>query len=169
MEMNRKRILREAGDKLVQLRKKFNYSRDQMAGHFGVSRSAYYKNEVGMALPALSTLYRLAMENNLSMDWFLFGKGPMYYDEKEKTREIEELKKQLELERNKQVEQEAGDEKEKKAPLAAGDMKLEIKELFEHMEAVPLLYYEILAYFQRFKVENKALVENSLSAAAEKQ
>jgi hypothetical protein len=36
------------------------------------------------------------------------------------------------------------------------------------MEAVPLLYYEILAYFQRFKVENKALVESSLHAVVEK-
>lgn len=166
--MNRKRVLQEAGDKLVQLRKKFNYSRDQMAGHFGVSRNAYYKNEVGMALPALPTLYRLAMENNLSMDWFLFSKGPMYYNEKEKTREIEELKKQLELEKEKQLEKEPGKEKEKAAVRAVGDMKPEIKELLEHMEAVPLLYYEILAYFQRFRVENKALVESSLHAVVEK-
>ena len=165
MEMNRKRILQEAGDKLTQLRKKFNYSRDQMAGHFGVSRNAYYKNEVGMALPALPTLYRLAMENNLSMDWFLFSRGPMYYDEKEKTGEIEELKKQLEIEQTKQLEKEAGNEK--KTLRAAVDMKPEMKELVEHMEAVPLLYHEILAFFQRFKIDNKAVVESGMHEAAE--
>ncbi|MCX6583921.1 MAG: helix-turn-helix domain-containing protein [Candidatus Aminicenantes bacterium] len=166
MEMNRKRVLQEAGDKLTQLRKKFNYSRDQMAGHFGVSRNAYYKNEVGMALPALPTLYRIAMENNISMDWFLFGRGPMYYDEKEKTGEIEELKKQLEMEKKKQLEKEAGSEK--KSLRAAVDMKPEMKELVEHMEAVPLLYHEVLAHFQRFKVDNKALVESGMHEAAEK-
>jgi len=168
MEMNRKRILQEAGDKLTQLRKKFNYSRDQMAGHFGVSRGGYYKNEAGFSLPALPTLYRMAMENNISMDWFLFSRGPMYYDEKEKTREIEELKKQLELEKEKQLEKEPGNEKEKKTPRAAVDMKPEIKELVEHMEAVPLLYHEILAYFQRFKIDNKAVVESGMHDAAEK-
>ncbi|MDQ1349827.1 MAG: Helix-turn-helix protein, partial [Acidobacteriota bacterium] len=92
----------------------------------------------------------------------------MYYDEKEKTREIEELKKQLEIEQEKQQEKEPGSEKEKKTLRAVVDMKPEIKELVEHMEAVPLLYHEILAYFQRFKVDNKALVESGMHEAAEK-
>jgi len=34
--------------------------------------------------------------------------------------------------------------------------------LVEHMEAIPLLYYEILGQFQRFKIDNKALVDSSM-------
>ena len=42
------------------------------------------------------------------------------------------------------------------------DAKPEIGELLEHMTHIPVLYYEILGYFQRFKVENRELVDTSM-------
>lgn len=165
MEFNKRKIFTDAGERLVQFRKKFAYNRTQMATHLGLRRNAYYKNETGLSLPGLGTLYRLAMEHHLSMDWFFFGKGPMYYDEKEKDKEIVELKTQLEqmqkkileLEQENKLACEGEDQKEKKAVQV--EIKPEIKELIENMEEVPLLYYEILTHYQRFKLENKALIE----------
>jgi transcriptional regulator with XRE-family HTH domain len=169
MEMNRKKILQAAGEKLAQLRKLKDYSRPQMASYLGISGSGYNKNEYGTTFPALESLFRLAMEDNISLDWFFFSKGPMKYNEKERTAEIEELKKQLGGEIEELKKQLALKTESEKALLAGSkkadrtDLKLEIKELLGHMEAIPLLHYEILSYFQRFKVENKALVENSLA------
>jgi hypothetical protein len=31
------------------------------------------------------------------------------------------------------------------------------------MERIPLLYYEVLVHFQRFKIENRELVEASMA------
>lgn len=166
MKINKKMVIKDAGKRLEEFRKGLEYSRPQMAAYLGLKLNAYYKNETGIAFPSLDTLYQLTTKNNLSMDWFFFNRGPMHYDEKEKTGEIEELKKQLaqeqkkllELEEEKQVMQAAEKQKEKEA--AQADIKPELKELIKEMETVPLLYYEILAHYQRFKVENKTLIEN---------
>ena len=169
MEMNRKKILQAAGAKLTQLRKLKDYTRPQMASYLGITGSGYNKNENGTTLPALETMFRLAMEDQISMDWFIFSKGPMSYNEKERTAEIEELKKQLggEIEElKKQLAIKTESEKaiqpdSKKGKNADGpDLKPEIKELVEHMESIPLLYHEILSHFQRFKIDNRSLVES---------
>jgi len=88
------------------------------------------------------------MEDQVSLDWLIFSKGPMYFNEKERAAEIEVLKKQLALKTESEKAVPPDSEKEKK--------------LVEHMEAIPLLYYEILGQFQRFKIDNKALVDSSM-------
>jgi transcriptional regulator with XRE-family HTH domain len=158
MEMNRKKVLQAAGDKLTQLRKLKDYTRPQMASYLGITGSGYNKNENGTTLPALETMFRLAMEDQISMDWFIFSKGPMYYNDKERSAEIEELKKQLALKTESEKAIQA-DSKKADGP----DIKPEIKELIEHMESIPLLYHEILSHYQRFKIDNRALVESSLA------
>jgi hypothetical protein len=94
-------------------------------------------------------------DHDISMDWLLFGKGPMYCREKGKEKELAELGKELELMRVKMSEQE-----EKAAGIK---LKPELNELLEQMERIPLLYHEMLAYFQRFKLENRELLEASIS------
>jgi transcriptional regulator with XRE-family HTH domain len=121
-----------------------------------IGGSGYNKNENGVAFPSLETLSRLAMADNISMDWFLFNKGPLKYNEKERAEEIEELKKQLAL----KTESAKGRERVRKADGA--EVEAEIQELAAHMEAIPLLYHEILTHFQRFKIDNRALVEGSM-------
>ena len=100
------------------------------------------------------------MEDQVSLDWLIFSKGPMYFNEKERAAEIEVLKKQLSLKTESEKAVPPDSEKEKK--VAWPDLKPGIKELVEHMEAIPLLYYEILGQFQRFKIDNKALVDSSM-------
>ncbi|HLP60092.1 MAG TPA: helix-turn-helix domain-containing protein [Candidatus Deferrimicrobium sp.] len=169
MEMNRKKILQAAGDKLTQLRKLKDYTRPQMASYLGITGSGYNKNENGTTLPSLETMFRLAMEDQISMDWFIFSKGPMYYNDKERSAEIEELKKQLggeieELKKQLALKTESEKAIQADSKKADGpDIKPEIKELIEHMESIPLLYHEILSHYQRFKIDNRALVESSLA------
>jgi len=160
MEINRTKILQAVGIKLAQLRKLKDYTRPQMAGYLGITGSGYRKNENGVSLPDLKTLYRLVMEDQVSLDWLIFSKGPMYFNDKERIAEIDELKKQLALKTEKEKTVLADNEKVKK--VAWPDLKPGIKELVEHMEAIPLLYYEILGQFQRFKIDNKALVDSSM-------
>ncbi|MCU0289386.1 MAG: helix-turn-helix domain-containing protein [Acidobacteria bacterium] len=166
MKINKRNMIKDTGKRLEEFRKGLEYDRVEMAAYLGLKLSAYYKNEKGVVFPNLGTLHQLATKNNLSMDWFFFNKGPMYYDDKEKIKETGELRKQLaqaqqslmELEREIQVMKEMEKQKEKEA--TQGDKKPEIKELIKDMETVPLLYHEIFAHYQRFKIENKALIEN---------
>lgn len=160
MELNKKNMFKEAGIHLAEFRKKLEYSRGQMAAYLGLNNNAYYKKETGISLPSFDTLYQLAMKNNLSLDWFFFNRGPMNYDEKEKSQEIELLKAQLEQAQKKllELEKDKGQQNQKEM-MATTHIKPEIKELIEAMELTPLLYYEILAKYQRFKIENKALIE----------
>ena len=40
----------------------------------------------------------------------------------------------------------------------------DVKELLEHMEHIPLLRHEVLAFFYRFKEEYKEMVETTMKA-----
>ncbi|MCU0289265.1 MAG: helix-turn-helix domain-containing protein, partial [Acidobacteria bacterium] len=106
MKLNKKNVRKDAGKRLAEFRKGLDYDRAGMAAYLGLTLNNYYKNETGIYFPGLDTLYQLATKNNLSMDWFFFNRGPMYFDNKEKIKEIEELRSQLELEQNKHLTQE---------------------------------------------------------------
>ncbi len=144
----------QIGTRLRKLREQFNLSQGVMARRFDLSNSGYFKNETGNSFPGLRTLYRLSTEHGISMDWLLFGKGPMYYKGKEKEVELERAVEQLKKELVKK-------EEEKNASI---DMKPEVRELLDYMAGIPLLYHEILVHFQDFKVKKKELVEAAMSA-----
>ncbi|NIM13976.1 MAG: helix-turn-helix domain-containing protein [Candidatus Aminicenantes bacterium] len=142
------------GKRLRLLRKQLNYSAQEMAARLGLNYNSYYKNENSETYPGINTLYQLSEAHDISIDWLMFGKGPMYCQEKGREKELAELGKELELMREKLREQ------EEKAGIR---FRPELQELLEHMERIPLLYHEVLVYFQRFKVENSELVEASMS------
>jgi transcriptional regulator with XRE-family HTH domain len=129
-----------------------------MARRLGISSAAYYKNETGDTIPNTATLSRMEKEYDISMDWFLFGKGAVYYS-KERQRvavlekELEAVKKELEQEREKL----AAKEKEL-------EVRQELRQLIEYMDRDPLLYHELMAYFERFKRANRESVESPPSA-----
>lgn len=82
--MDRKSLLREIGERLRKLREPFNFSQNQMADYLGAYRSSYSRYESGRFSPQLISLYRLAMANDVSLDWLIANRGPMLYSEKEK-------------------------------------------------------------------------------------
>ena len=149
------KTLKGIGERLRLVRKQLNYSAQEMAARLGLNYNSYYKNENSVTYPGLKTLYQVSEAHDISMDWLLFGKGPMYCREKGKEKELAELGKELELMREKMKDQEG--------KVAGIKLKPELKELLEHMERIPLLYHEVLAYFQRFKMENRELLEAFMS------
>lgn len=70
------------------------------------------------------------------MDWLLLGEGPMYLKEKE---EISEP-----------------------APKTLQTMREDVGELIKHMERIPLLHYEVLALFHRFREDRKKMVQAAM-------
>jgi myosin heavy subunit len=52
-----------------------------MAKYLGVTKTGYAKNEYGETRPSLKALKQLALEKDLSIDWFLLERGPMFFQE----------------------------------------------------------------------------------------
>jgi len=165
-------LMEKAGKKLDNLRKQLGFDRKEMARHFGISIPAYYKNESGKSFPGVKTLYQLSREHDISMDWLMFDRGPMHFTEKVKDenqeKELDALKKELELAREKAQELEQQLEEERVLRREWGlqgrkflgeDAKPELKELLEQLSRLPLLYHEVMAQFYRFKEEHREMME----------
>jgi transcriptional regulator with XRE-family HTH domain len=120
-----------------------------MAARLGVKTNTYHKNENGETFPGAKTLNLLQEEFGISMEWFMFGRGPMYYKDiladpaaaikKEGREELETALKEVsgKLEKFAWLE-EAGPEMET---------------LLLEMEKDPQLRFELLAYFYKYKKE----------------
>jgi transcriptional regulator with XRE-family HTH domain len=151
------------------LRRQLGYSRPEMAERFGITSNALGKNEHGESFPNTQTLHRLASDFDISMDWLFFNKAPMYHKEKKPMEELEqemgELQKELEVARQ-QIAVNAKEkplESEEMGTAAVLQLAPDIRELVEQMGKIPLLHHEILAYFHRFKMENKDLPDASIN------
>jgi predicted nucleic acid-binding Zn-ribbon protein len=70
-------------------------------------------------------------------------------------KELEQTRQQK-METQKELEQIRQQQMADKAA-AQPELDTEVKELVEQMGRIPLLHYEILAYFHRFQMENKPL------------
>ncbi len=142
--MDRKTLLVDVGDKLRKARKPLKYSENEMADRLDAYRTSYHRYERGETSPQLTALYELARTFDISLDWLIADKGPMYYKEK-------------------QV-------KEKPGPAADTPQAVreDINELLEHMEQIPLLRYEVLVMFHKFKEDRKEMVEAAMKNKMEK-
>lgn len=142
-----------SGSRIKELRHQLGLSRKDMARRLGLSRPAYYKNESGDTFPGIPTLRLLEKEYDISMDWLMFGKGAMHYNQ-EKQRAAAMEKELAELKKEREQERENMSVKEKEM---AGKLVIENKpglaELFEWMDREPLLYHEVMVYFHKFKKE----------------
>jgi len=144
--MSRKDLLKDIGYRLKKIREALNNSGPQMASEFGVMRSSYLRNETGKTCPGIITMQILGNRFNISLDWLICEKGPMYYREKEKKQQ-ELSKTVLEV---------------KPAPETLDSLPGDIRELLEHMKRIPLLRYETLASFHKFKEEYKEMVSAAM-------
>jgi transcriptional regulator with XRE-family HTH domain len=149
-----KKALQEMGAKLKKLRQHLGLTRQQMAAHFKVTRTAYYKNENGVSFPSLPSLRALCLGFDVSMDWLLFDKGPMISKKKEPPPEPPK-KPQPEItpKEEKTPDKEIVVEKKK-------ELEPEVEELVAHMESIPLLHHKILTEFQQFKMDHPELVKS---------
>jgi transcriptional regulator with XRE-family HTH domain len=133
MAFKRARLLQEIGRRLRGLRKQLNYSLEEMAGKMGRSKSGYFKNENGITLPGLATMHRLQEDFDISMDWLIFNKGPVHYQEKQPEPQPviveEDEKKTKDLE----------------------NISADVRELLAYMERDRLLAHEVLVFFYKYK------------------
>jgi len=87
-------------------------------------------------------LNRLHGEYDISMDWLIFGKGPVNYTQKPSVQELE-----------------AG-----RGSGVMKDVSPEVLQMVEVMEQDPLLRAEMLVYFYRYR-EKKEVPDKSKKAA----
>ena len=127
----RRKSVAEAGLKIKKIRELLRMSPDSMAARLGVSRSSYNKYEYGLSFPNPVGLAVLANELDISLDWLIAGKGPMTYKVK----------------------------KEMTSNLVGENS--DVKSLLSSMERIPLLRYEVLTLFHKFKLEHKDLMTDS--------
>ena len=132
-------IKKSYGTRLKQIRGSLSYTQEKMASVLGLSRDSYVKRELGEIYPGYGVMRKLAVEYNISLDWLILGRGPMRLADREA-----EAK-----------ETEAAGEG------AAGSVLLtpEKRQLLEHMAQVPLLNHELMAFYHRFKLQNKELFQ----------
>ncbi|MCP5102486.1 MAG: helix-turn-helix transcriptional regulator [bacterium] len=173
MEFDRKKLLRSSVSKLKKLREQLGYSPREMADYLRVDRTAYNKSENGHNFPGLPSLYRLSQDHDISLDWYYFDKGPMCFKDKGKAEEL--LIKLEELEnKNNALETELEEERRKNLELA-GEVKAavkvspELEDLLAHMAHIPLLHYELMTHFHRFKIENRELLETSMGVTSQEK
>lgn len=150
-------------------------AREEFAKQFGIKRNSYYKNETAETMPGLGTLFQLSDRHDISMDWFLFGKGPKNVSEWERLRKTEadlenRLKqhkhtsdRHLEAEKNRVANAEKRAE-EAELKLKAAEKLLEtahqrfmdnqkpgVKELLNFMDTDDRFYHNVILYFQDYK------------------
>jgi transcriptional regulator with XRE-family HTH domain len=130
-------VYRDIGFRVQKVREFLGYSQIKMAKQFGLTANAYRKIEKGDFKPGYHTLQKMAVGYDVSLDWLFFNKGPMIYKEK-----------QEEPEPPKQVVEKIPREPE-------SQLAPEIKEMVDQMDQDPLLRYEILIFFHRFRKKNK--------------
>ena len=145
--MEKKSLLIEIGYKLRKVREAFKLKYSELAVNIGSGKASYTRYEQGKTPPKLITLYELSEKYNVSLDWLIRNKGEMFYKEKE---EIEPVKEIIEV------------------PVPPSEptlnsLPVDIRELLDYMERIPLLRYEILTYFLKFKDKNKDLVANAFN------
>jgi transcriptional regulator with XRE-family HTH domain len=133
--MRKKEFAQAIGAKLEKIRKAMNLSPVNMAAALNIRRVTYSRNKNGRTIPHFFTLYNLGKQFGISMDWFILDEGPMQRSEKM-----------------------TGD----KMANAHSLLPTEIKELLDHMDKIPMLRYEILAQFHRFKEEHQLIVEKAM-------
>ncbi|MCP5053719.1 MAG: helix-turn-helix transcriptional regulator [bacterium] len=134
MKFSRARLLSSIGHRLRKLRETYLYSLGEMASKMDLSKSGYYKNEMGTNFPKLETLNRLQGEYDISMDWLIFNKGPVHFrkDEEELKKAKDGLARFLELE----------------------EVMPDLNDLLDHMANDPQLRHQVLLFFYKYKKGN---------------
>jgi transcriptional regulator with XRE-family HTH domain len=157
--MTRKDILQNIGSRLLGIRTSLRVRKTEMANRLGISISGYFKNEKGENCPDITTFQVLADQFDLSLDWLIMGRGEEIYKSPAEIKE--ELVKEMEVAQLEEAAPEPDIEPGKEG------LRDDIKELIDHMEHIPLLRYEVLTMFHKFKESKKNMVEETMKTGKE--
>jgi len=136
-EKNRRIIMsNEVGSRLKEIRQRLKMTQVQLGEKLGINGSAVAKYENGICFPNGKMLDILATQYNVSMDYLLCGRGTLFHENKDNSNS-NRLKNMVE-----------------------GDIELE--ELFSLVSSKSWVRHAVLSFFQRFKLENRELIQNEL-------
>ena len=126
----------EVGLRLKELRRKLNMTQAQLGEKLGIKATTLAKHENGICYPTGKMLNILSSQYNVSMDYLLCGRGTLFYEDKDNS-DSNRLKN-----------------------IIKGDKELE--ELFSLVSSKSWVRHAVLSYFQRFKLENRELIQKEL-------
>ncbi len=141
----KERVRRTVSSRLRKVRKELSLPKAHFADSVELARTNYSKIERGRHFPAPHTLEKLATNLDVSLDWLIGGKGPMFFKEKPNPEETQ-VEQALRQEKAMAMEEEPG-------------LKPEHRELIDTMNRVPLLHYEVMGFYHRFLVNNPELAK----------
>ena len=126
----------EVGSRLKEIRQRLKMTQAQWGEKLGISGSAVAKHENGITFPTGKMLNILSSQYNVSMDYLLCGRGTLFHENQDNSNS-NRLKN-----------------------IVKGDIELE--ELFSLVSSMSWVRHAVLSYFQRFKLENRELLEKEL-------
>ncbi|MCP4146114.1 MAG: helix-turn-helix transcriptional regulator [bacterium] len=142
-------LQKELSRKLRSVRQKLGLSQQRISAYFETTRDSVTKREQGLLMPPAYWLYVLSDQFDISLDWLVSNKGPMFYKEK-----LVEVKGE-----------DSPQEVTKDSPPSiqvhetiTGTVREELKEMIKDLEQVPVLRYELLAHYHKFKLKNKGIL-----------
>jgi transcriptional regulator with XRE-family HTH domain len=139
----KRKLRKEIGARLAQLRETLNLPRTKLSGMIGIDRASIQRYEEGQYFPEISTLVTFSRVLGISLDWLLVNKGPMYYKEKMPETEENEGVKLL--------------------------MREEYRDLLDNMEKFPVLKYEVLLQVQKFLEIRQGKLNSNVSQPGEQE
>jgi transcriptional regulator with XRE-family HTH domain len=77
--MNSEELKTEISLRIKKMREALKCSQEKMAAHLGIKRASYTKYECRRAIPTVTSLNVLAAYFDVSLDWLVANKGPMFY------------------------------------------------------------------------------------------
>lgn len=125
----------EIGSRLRELRKHYGCLQGEMAEKMGLNINTYRMNEAGKCYPSVIVLDRIRNRLDVSLEWYLFGRGPVSW-----------------------AEVIGAGEKKHPDDLLGRDME----EMTELMKKVPMVRHALLLYFQELKVKHKEIIREEL-------
>ena len=130
----------DIGRRLIKLRNRFGYKQSQMAVELRMAPISLNRIERGTFFPSALTLNEIAVKFNVSLDWLFYGKGNMFLGKQES-------------EKNK----------------GENVFEWDVGELVYIMRQIPLVRYAMMDHFQRFKVDNRTVIDDELAKRKETQ
>jgi len=141
--MKRKELIGKVAERLKKIKQVHRYDANTMAAKLGVTTNTYRRNENSNSMPDAYSLYYLSKTLNISLDWLISERGPMYFTEIKPGKEEE-----LNVEKK-------GSPNPYTLPPVLQNLEDDLRELFDTMQQSPQLRYEILAHFHKYKKEQK--------------
>ncbi len=132
--------------RLRQVRSALGFGRERMSNELEIQRGSYARKERGGMMLTPEQLHYLSTRHGINLDWLLTGNGSML----------------LAGAGEGAGEQEKQEDKHPVPGAAECDtgtpaMLEDYRRLFSEMERIPLLRFEVLAFFHRFKKDNSDL------------